>query len=219
MYDYDRMTDFWFYEEFMEYVYRAPPSAQGKLLYKIIEYGTEGRVDISDVTDPFSRAVLPQIKASIDASRRRHEEAVLSGKRGGRPKKIWSKEFIEEFQYMVVKNYPVKEIAKHFEISLSTAYRYIKQFPLEKAILDARESGGHYSIGVHQFYGEIEMDIVGFSSSEEDKRGPVPLRELAYMERLRHEQEVQEQYAKYCSEHKGKLAYENMKWRNMQKGG
>lgn len=149
------MSPFFFYGLYLAWVNLVPLDARTKLLQKIIEYGTEGVNDSIIFTDLASRALFPQIKSSIDASKARYDKAVENGKKGGRPSRMPedNKYFIDELHYMVNKGDSAQNIAKHFGVSLSTAYRYIKAHPLPKSILEVKASGRPYSIGIHYIPG------------------------------------------------------------------
>ncbi len=195
MSNYDRMTPFWFYSSFLEWIKDARFSEKEMFLMKVIEYGTEGTSDLSGISNPTLRAIFPQIKSSIAANQNRHIEAIKNGRKGGRPMKIRSKEFIEEFQYMVEKNYSARDIAKHFELSLSTVYRCIKRFPLPPDKLRAKDAGKVYFLGPHCMFKGGEVDGIRFGGpiTEEDIKaghgGPIPVEFLKQAEQKRLEAE------------------------------
>ncbi len=194
MSNYDRMTPFWFYSSFLQWIKEARFSEKEMFLMKVIEYGTEGTSDLSGISNPTLRAIFPQIKSSIVANQNRHIEAIKNGRKGGRPMKIRSKEFIEELWYMVERKFPPRDIAKHFEISISTVYRCIKRYPLPQEILNAKKEGRKYYLGQHLFFKGVEIDVLGFSEPTERDRaegraGPVPIEYLKKAEQERLEAE------------------------------
>lgn len=223
MRNYSNMTSFWFYEQFLKYIYSVAPSEREKLIMKVIEYGTEGTSNLSDIEDPVSRAVFPQIKCSIEACRKRHLEAVANGKKGGRPRKIWSKEFVEEFQYMLEREYTPEAIAKHFRISLSSVYRNIKRYPIPKEKLEDKARGRIYFFNHHRLCQGSEIDVLGFDANGkvepqcyEDWIKPVPIEVLAKwererVERERVERELQMNSSSNSYEINGRANYEALK--------
>lgn len=74
-----------FYGSWLEAVKNLPREMQGEVLTAIIEYGLTGETTAS--LKPVTKAMLAMAKGQIDANRKKYENGVVNGKKGGRPRK------------------------------------------------------------------------------------------------------------------------------------
>ena len=177
------MKRFWFYKRFLTDVRAAPSELQDELLWNIITYGSERKVAF---VNPIAESYFWSIKSSMDTIERKYKKAVNGGKKGGKPLKIKpdDKELIEELHYMEIRNYSAQEIADHFGVSLSTAYRLVKRYPIPQELLDKVNSGFTYEVGLHIMKGQNEYEFGGHRIKQDGK--PLSIDELKEMAQRRH---------------------------------
>ena len=206
------MDKFFFYNFYLDLIYRVPLLAQSELLLAVVTYGTEGKYELKDTT---AKGLFPYFKYSIDASKRRYKQFVKNGKKGGRTPFIKDgqndKELIDEFHYMQILNYSSKGIADHFGISTSTVYRLAKKYPLPQEIIREIESGKLYRIGLHTMKGYNEYDVGGRTIKLDGK--PTPVDELREQAQIRNRQEIDESMRRDKYMVRGQRAYEIQKKR------
>ena len=110
---------FYFYRGYLELTQKLPEEYRNEFLTAIVTYGTEGTYTI---TDAALEAAFLQIKASIDASARRHEECREYGKRGGRPREI-NRDVVARYHNSGLS---ISELSEVFRCSKRTIQRILK---------------------------------------------------------------------------------------------
>lgn len=107
--------NFVFYGSMRESVDALPEELGNKLLRAIMNYGTDGEIDRSDV---IIYAILCSIIPNINKAKERYSASVMNGDKGGRPTLVSR----EQVKQLLDAGNSVAEVAQQLNCSTSTVY-------------------------------------------------------------------------------------------------